>query len=162
MSDATNTIAPSPQHSSGSAMALFYYGLVVVVTAALILLAYNLVVLKCCVNGPSQQRVTRQLPTWGSTTRPRTHDAENSGTLLSFKYKKEEVNQEQVTCRECVVCLSVFEDGEDVKQMPRCKHSFHAPCIDMWLYSHFDCPLCRAPVDRLLQRRNFAAGLAEF
>uniref|UniRef100_A0A7N0T308 RING-type domain-containing protein n=1 Tax=Kalanchoe fedtschenkoi TaxID=63787 RepID=A0A7N0T308_KALFE len=44
----------------------------------------------------------------------------------------------------CAVCLGEFEDGEMIRVLPECLHSFHAPCIDMWLYSHSSCPLCRA------------------
>lgn len=44
----------------------------------------------------------------------------------------------------CSVCLCEFKEGEDVRRLPGCLHSFHAPCIDMWLYSHTNCPLCRA------------------
>ncbi|MBA0615243.1 hypothetical protein Godav_015404 [Gossypium davidsonii] len=71
----------------------------------------------------------------------------------SFKFSKElwlartvESNREDGT--ECVVCLLGFEDDEVVRQLHRCKHSFHAPCIDMWMYSHSICPICRTPVDR--------------
>ncbi|KAE8706021.1 ethylene receptor 2-like [Hibiscus syriacus] len=47
---------------------------------------------------------------------------------------------------ECPVCLSVFTDGEEVKQLNGCKHSFHAICIDLWLNNHDNCPICRANV----------------
>ncbi|KAL5549987.1 hypothetical protein UlMin_000163 [Ulmus minor] len=47
---------------------------------------------------------------------------------------------------ECPVCLSAFADGEEVKQLSICKHSFHAVCIDPWLNSHSNCPVCRASV----------------
>lgn len=47
---------------------------------------------------------------------------------------------------ECPVCLSVFAGGEEVKQLSVCKHSFHAICIDMWLNSHSNCPVCRASI----------------
>ncbi|XVF74342.1 hypothetical protein PTKIN_Ptkin13bG0102700 [Pterospermum kingtungense] len=63
----------------------------------------------------------------------------------SFSYKKRVENVGAAT--ECVVCLLGFEDGEEVRQLHRCKHSFHAPCIDMWMYSHSNCPICRTPVD---------------
>lgn len=47
----------------------------------------------------------------------------------------------------CVVCLKGFEEGELVRQFPQCLHTFHADCIDKWLYSHSDCcPLCRSPI----------------
>ncbi|KAJ0045422.1 hypothetical protein Pint_06270 [Pistacia integerrima] len=44
----------------------------------------------------------------------------------------------------CSVCLCEFEEGEELRTLPECLHSFHAPCIDMWLYSHPNCPMCRA------------------
>nr|DAD33256.1 TPA_asm: hypothetical protein HUJ06_012107 [Nelumbo nucifera] len=47
---------------------------------------------------------------------------------------------------ECAVCLSEFEENEKGRLLPRCKHSFHIDCIDMWFHSHSTCPLCRAPV----------------
>ncbi|KAI6690198.1 hypothetical protein NL676_027026 [Syzygium grande] len=47
---------------------------------------------------------------------------------------------------ECVVCLMGFEEGESIKQLQQCKHFFHSSCIDLWLYSHSDCPICRTSV----------------
>ncbi|KAH7433179.1 hypothetical protein KP509_07G057700 [Ceratopteris richardii] len=44
---------------------------------------------------------------------------------------------------ECVVCLTDFEEGETLCQLPKCRHVFHKDCIDMWLFSHTTCPLCR-------------------
>ncbi|KAD7116827.1 hypothetical protein E3N88_04095 [Mikania micrantha] len=44
----------------------------------------------------------------------------------------------------CAVCLGEFEENEDVRIMPECAHVFHVSCIDMWLFSHDSCPLCRA------------------
>ncbi|XVF23873.1 hypothetical protein REPUB_Repub13aG0076800 [Reevesia pubescens] len=44
----------------------------------------------------------------------------------------------------CAVSLSQSEEGEEVRTLPECLHSYHAPCIDMWLHSHSSCPMCRA------------------
>lgn len=44
---------------------------------------------------------------------------------------------------ECAVCLCEFEENEKARQLPKCNHSFHIDCIDMWLQSHSTCPLCR-------------------
>ncbi|XP_002523110.2 RING-H2 finger protein ATL5 [Ricinus communis] len=47
---------------------------------------------------------------------------------------------------ECAVCLSEFVEGEKGRVLPKCNHTFHIPCIDMWFRSHSNCPLCRAPI----------------
>ncbi|RDX66422.1 RING-H2 finger protein ATL2, partial [Mucuna pruriens] len=47
---------------------------------------------------------------------------------------------------ECVICLSVIEEGEVGRSLPKCGHAFHVECIDMWLSSHCNCPICRAPI----------------
>ncbi|CAI0466895.1 unnamed protein product [Linum tenue] len=48
---------------------------------------------------------------------------------------------------ECAVCLSEFEEKEAGRTLPKCGHSFHTECIDMWFHSHSTCPLCRSPVE---------------
>ncbi|XP_057422430.1 RING-H2 finger protein ATL2 [Lotus japonicus] len=48
---------------------------------------------------------------------------------------------------ECAVCLSELEDGETGRVLPKCNHTFHVDCIDMWFHSHSTCPLCRVPVE---------------
>ncbi|MCL7051108.1 hypothetical protein MKW94_021594 [Papaver nudicaule] len=53
--------------------------------------------------------------------------------ISTYKYEKSDKNKEEDTFNsECVVCLLTFEDGQDY--------------IDMWLYSHPDCPICRSLV----------------
>ncbi|OWM88276.1 RING-H2 finger protein ATL52-like [Punica granatum] len=46
----------------------------------------------------------------------------------------------------CSVCLSEFQEDESVRLLPKCTHAFHVPCIDTWLKSHSNCPLCRSEV----------------
>ncbi|KAM3290148.1 E3 ubiquitin-protein ligase RHA2B-like [Capsicum chacoense] len=46
----------------------------------------------------------------------------------------------------CAVCLSTFEDGEQVRKL-KCKHIFHKDCLDTWLQQDSaTCPLCRNKV----------------
>uniref|UniRef100_A0ACD5ZJN5 Uncharacterized protein n=1 Tax=Avena sativa TaxID=4498 RepID=A0ACD5ZJN5_AVESA len=47
---------------------------------------------------------------------------------------------------QCAICLAVVPDGEVVRRLPACGHMFHVECIDLWLYSHPTCPLCRCDV----------------
>ncbi|CAA6664990.1 unnamed protein product [Spirodela intermedia] len=46
---------------------------------------------------------------------------------------------------DCSICLGEFLDGEMLRLLPKCSHAFHIPCIDTWLRSRVNCPLCRAP-----------------
>ncbi|PKU67874.1 E3 ubiquitin-protein ligase [Dendrobium catenatum] len=54
----------------------------------------------------------------------------------------------------CAVCLSKFNDGEDIKLLPECKHCFHVQCIDMWLQSHSSCPLCRVKTKTVTEKNK--------
>lgn len=53
---------------------------------------------------------------------------------------------------ECAVCLSEFEENETGRTLPKCNHSFHIECIDMWFHSHSTCPLCRSPVEPVTEK----------
>lgn len=45
-------------------------------------------------------------------------------------------------CR-CSICLSEYEAGDILRQLPPCEHVFHLPCIDSWLRRNKTCPVCR-------------------
>uniref|UniRef100_A0A0D9VJQ3 RING-type E3 ubiquitin transferase n=1 Tax=Leersia perrieri TaxID=77586 RepID=A0A0D9VJQ3_9ORYZ len=51
-----------------------------------------------------------------------------------------------VDSTDCSVCLGEFRDGESLRLLPKCSHAFHVPCIDTWLKSHSNCPLCRCNI----------------
>ncbi|KAF7813587.1 RING-H2 finger protein ATL52-like [Senna tora] len=156
--------SPLSNSDQKSNMPMLYYGLVVVATAAIVLAVYNLIVIKRCgrrhMPPPSQ-------PTNIGVVEERRSLSRN--LLSSFKYKKEAEEEEEEgegglgisrrsgrDCEEdsCAVCLSGFEEGEEVRKLPRCNHCFHVMCIDMWLYSHFDCPICRTPVVAAFSRSS--------
>lgn len=61
--------------------------------------------------------------------------------IIVFKYKKDDGLTEGT---ECSVCLGEFEEDDILKLMPKCSHAFHIPCIDTWLRSHKNCPVCRS------------------
>uniref|UniRef100_A0A2P2NHE9 RING-type E3 ubiquitin transferase n=1 Tax=Rhizophora mucronata TaxID=61149 RepID=A0A2P2NHE9_RHIMU len=70
-------------------------------------------------------------------------DADILGSLPVFTYSSD-THRDPI---ECAVCLSEFEEKEMGRTLPKCNHSFHIECIDMWFHSHHTCPLCRAPVE---------------
>ncbi|KAG6410744.1 hypothetical protein SASPL_128812 [Salvia splendens] len=49
---------------------------------------------------------------------------------------------------DCAVCLLEFEENDYVRTLPVCSHAFHVDCIDIWLRSQANCPLCRAGIFR--------------
>lgn len=64
-------------------------------------------------------------------------------SITVFRYKK---GDGLVEGTECAVCLTEFQENESLRLLPKCSHAFHLPCIDTWLKSHLNCPLCRANV----------------
>lgn len=54
--------------------------------------------------------------------------------------------------RECPICLVEFMEGEKLRVLPKCKHSFHMDCVDKWLTSHSSCPTCRHSLLQGLQQ----------
>ncbi|KAL5698288.1 RING-type E3 ubiquitin transferase [Ranunculus cassubicifolius] len=138
MADSSPSPPPTLPHKLN--LAPFYYGLVVVGTTAVVLAMYNLIVMAFC----ARTRRLRLAQASGAQSISQSFELPTVEMYSTFKYSTKGIQQSRVLDNECSVCLSVFEDGESIRQLPRCKHSFHAQCIDMWLFSHSDCPLCRA------------------
>jgi len=48
----------------------------------------------------------------------------------------------------CLVCLTEYEDNEELRTMP-CLHFFHKKCIDKWLLERSStCPICKFNVKK--------------
>ncbi|XP_020252585.1 RING-H2 finger protein ATL66-like [Asparagus officinalis] len=58
----------------------------------------------------------------------------------------EEIRKGDNKSSDCAICLAEFKIGEWLRVLPGCSHGFHLQCIDAWLCSHLDCPLCRKQV----------------
>ncbi|KAI0487970.1 hypothetical protein KFK09_027793 [Dendrobium nobile] len=84
-------------------------------------------------------------------------DAAAIEKLPTFPYRRPENGG---GAAECAVCLSVAEEGEMVRMLPECKHLFHVGCIDMWLYSHSTCPVCRGEAKVLVTKFVFGEMVA--
>ncbi|XP_005161046.1 E3 ubiquitin-protein ligase ARK2C isoform X2 [Danio rerio] len=73
------------------------------------------------------------------------------------KYKKRkpldlkfcENDEESDVDEKCTICLSMLEDGEDVRRLP-CMHLFHQACVDQWLATSRKCPICRVDIQTQL------------
>ena len=46
---------------------------------------------------------------------------------------------------ECVICLDDFKVGDKIFTLP-CNHIYHKTCIQPWLSTNSNCPLCRIDI----------------
>ncbi|KAL2907211.1 RING-H2 finger protein ATL54 [Bienertia sinuspersici] len=79
-------------------------------------------------------------------------------SITAFKYRKIDGFFVEGSDSSCSVCLTEFEDGDDLRLLPKCSHAFHVSCIDTWLRSHKNCPLCRAPIVNEILGGNSVVG----
>ncbi|KAI5383616.1 brassinosteroid-responsive RING protein 1 [Lathyrus oleraceus] len=69
----------------------------------------------------------------------------------------------------CAVCLTEFEENDEIRRLANCRHIFHRGCLDRWMgYDQRTCPLCRTsfiPDDMqsaFNERLWAASGIPEF
>lgn len=121
-----------------------------ILASAFLLVCYYTVVSRYC-NRAGRRRVAA-----GATARPpeelagdvwriatRGLDDAVIKSIAIFKYRRGEAF---LDATDCSVCLSEFTEEEKLRLLPKCGHAFHIPCIDTWLKSHSNCPLCRANI----------------
>ncbi|KAI4327954.1 hypothetical protein L6164_020357 [Bauhinia variegata] len=125
------------------------YILIAMGSAAVMVMMFHLIMI--CLSNPS---ITNQNPEQAQRLQlqhlvavitppetPRHYETSVARLIPAHKYeKKKEVISEDDTCS---VCLGVFEEGDELRTLQECMHSYHVPCIDAWLYSHSSCPICR-------------------
>lgn len=68
----------------------------------------------------------------------------------------------------CAVCLSEFEENDEIRRLANCRHIFHRGCLDRWMgYDQRTCPLCRTAFipdemqGAFIQRLWAASGIAD-
>lgn len=144
--------------TSDSALPVFAIVVLSIMAMAFLLIGYFTFVTRCC----SYWHHLNPL-TWLSILRPR-HSEEpfialsptmwNRGLdesiireIPTFQFVKGEDHAGSVsTVYGCVVCLSEFQQQDMLKVLPKCSHAFHLDCIDIWLQSNANCPLCRSSI----------------
>jgi len=48
----------------------------------------------------------------------------------------------------CAICLCAYREGQYVRKLLPCGHTYHAGCLDPWLRLSSTCPVCRGSVGR--------------
>ncbi|KAI4370883.1 hypothetical protein MLD38_019181 [Melastoma candidum] len=143
---------PPPDPSgSGTYFSPLVVSVIVILASALLLVSYFTILKKTC----GRRRQPRSNLARGDENHDRIENmslrnAPPAGLeepviklIAVWKYKK---GEGVVQGTNCSVCLSEFRDDENLRLLPKCNHAFHLPCIDTWLKSHSNCPLCRANV----------------
>lgn len=64
--------------------------------------------------------------------------------IPTMKFNREAFSSVENT--QCTICLSEYQEKEVLRIMPKCGHSFHLSCIDVWLRKQSTCPVCRLSV----------------
>jgi hypothetical protein len=44
---------------------------------------------------------------------------------------------------QCTICQDMYTEGQAIRTIHHCHHSFHKTCIDSWFQSNTRCPICR-------------------
>ena len=60
-----------------------------------------------------------------------------------------EVGDKDKTFEECVICMSKFEDTDQVSSL-QCdsRHVFHTECLSQWMQTKTQCPLCKVEIPK--------------
>uniref|UniRef100_A0AAV2LTW2 RING-type E3 ubiquitin transferase n=1 Tax=Knipowitschia caucasica TaxID=637954 RepID=A0AAV2LTW2_KNICA len=67
--------------------------------------------------------------------------------------QEEDMAADEDTDEKCTICLSILEEGEDVRRLP-CMHLFHQLCVDQWLLTNKKCPICRVDIEAQLSAES--------
>jgi len=60
----------------------------------------------------------------------------------SYLIPVNEANKETYIHEECSICNINYREGDIIRKFDRCPHFFHYKCIDRWLNTHKNCPVC--------------------
>ncbi|XP_037492561.1 RING-H2 finger protein ATL52 [Jatropha curcas] len=135
---------------SGTDFSPLIIAVIGILASAFILVSYYTIISKYCRRRGSHPENTMELDGNRDQISSEAWQSINGGldesiikSITVCKYKK---GDGFVDGSDCSVCLSEFQENEDLRLLPKCSHAFHLPCIDTWLKSHASCPLCRANI----------------
>lgn len=143
-----------PDDNSGPNFSPLVIAIIGILASAFLLVSYYTIISKYCGKMERERRENQETnEEMEDSQNPALHEPWHVATtgldealiktITLCKYKK---GDGLVEGTDCSVCLSEFEEGESLRLLPKCTHAFHVQCIDTWLKSHSNCPLCRANI----------------
>ncbi|KAK9281226.1 hypothetical protein L1049_004121 [Liquidambar formosana] len=141
--------------NSDSAFPILAIAVLSIVATAFLLVCYYIFVIKCCMNWHQLNLLRRfsisqaqqsedSLMAYSPTMHNHGLDESLIREIPTFQYKRWE--GEERSLYGCVVCLNEFQEQDTLRVLPNCSHAFHLDCIDIWLQSNANCPLCRSSI----------------
>lgn len=144
-----------PDEDSGSNFSPLVIAIIGILASVFLLISYYTIISKYCGNtnrlsgtgnhDPNEEFDDNHNPTLHEPWLVATTGLDESliKSITVCKYKR---GDGLVEGSDCSVCLSEFQEDERLRLLPKCSHAFHLQCIDTWLKSHSNCPLCRANI----------------
>lgn len=153
-----SSVLPSPSHSSDTSFPIIAIAVIGILATAFLLVSYYIFVIKCCLNWHRIDLLRRfsfsrsrhredPLMVYSPAIESRGLDESVIRSIPIFQFRKGGGREfgERSHC-ECAVCLNEFQEEEKLRIIPNCSHIFHIDCIDVWLQSNANCPLCRTSI----------------
>lgn len=145
---------PPPPPVSDNGFPMLAVAVLGITATAFLLVSYYIFVTKCCFRwhliDPLRRRRVRlnDDPLTSTTYSPASWQSRGLNELLireipTFQYSRQ---GESSSLSKCVVCLNEFQENDMLRLLPKCSHAFHLDCIDVWLLSNSNCPLCRSTI----------------
>ncbi|EEF34738.1 ring finger protein, putative [Ricinus communis] len=146
-----------PDDNSGPTFSPLVIAIIGILVSAFLLVSYYTIISKYCGNNNNDSARRRenqdQIEELEDNHNPSLHEPWHVTTtgldealiksITMCKYRK---GDGLIEGTDCSVCLSEFQEDESIRLLPKCSHAFHVSCIDTWLKSHSNCPLCRANI----------------
>ncbi|KAJ4726863.1 putative Ring finger protein [Melia azedarach] len=161
-----------------SAFPILAIAVLSIMSTAFLLVSYYFFVSKCCNNwrrvnllrrfSVSRARHNEEpFIAFSPTAWNRGLDESVIRDIPTFQFKRE---GEERSIYGCVVCLNEFQEQDMLRVLPNCGHAFHLDCIDIWLQSNANCPLCRTsisgttryPIDQIIAPRSSPQGSQQY
>ncbi|KAJ4777644.1 Ring-h2 finger protein atl1 [Rhynchospora pubera] len=107
-----------------------------ILTTTLILVSFYFFITKCHLRNSNNAQTTPVVPTFQMKSQGLKPSLIRAIPIAKF-------SKSSFSTILCTICLNEFRAEEKLRLLPNCSHAFHIDCIDTWLQSNTNCPLCR-------------------
>ena len=71
------------------------------------------------------------------------HNISQNTEIYTKKYDEDILESDY---DKCSICLEVITENDVVREIKKCKHSFHVKCVDEWFQNNIKCPNCNQDI----------------